>query len=121
MRRRGFTVIEVLVALLVLSLALAAAARSLGEAIDSATALRERTLARWVAEDRLALLVARREWPAPDTTEGDTEMGDHALHWRQRVAPTSLERVRRVEVRVFAPHGKVPLVELDGYVRREMP
>jgi general secretion pathway protein I len=119
-RSRGFTLVEVLVALFVLAIALAAAARSLGEAIDGAVALRERTLARWVAEDRLAVLVARREWPALDVTEGDVEMGGRSLHWRQRVLPTPLERLRRVEVSVFVPPARTPAARLSATLRREV-
>src|SRR5256886_2548166 len=58
-RAAGFTLVEILVALAVLAIALTATARSLGGALDTTAALRDRTLARWVAEGRLASLELR--------------------------------------------------------------
>ncbi|TMG74645.1 MAG: type II secretion system protein GspI, partial [Betaproteobacteria bacterium] len=80
---RGFTLVEILVALAVLAIALTAAGHSLGTAVDTTAALRERTLARWVAEDRLSELELRNEWPSLDTKEGDAEMGGRRFHWIQ--------------------------------------
>jgi general secretion pathway protein I len=118
---RGFTLVEILIALLVLAIALAATARALGAAIDTTGALRERTLARWVAEDRLTEVELRREWPALDTKEGDTEMGGRTFHWRQQGGPTPVARMRRVEVSVFAPGADTPLAHLTGFVEQTGP
>jgi len=71
----GFTLVEILVALAVLAIALTATAHALGNAVDTTASLRERTLARWVAEDRLAEIELKNEWPVLDTKEGDATMG----------------------------------------------
>jgi general secretion pathway protein I len=115
---RGFTLVEILVALAVLAIALTAAAHSLGNAIDTTAALRERTLARWVAEDRLAELELKREFPALDTQEGDAEMGGRKFHWIQETGVTPVTRMRRVEVSVLLPGAKVPLARLTGFVEQ---
>ena len=52
--RRGFTLVEVLVALALLAVALAAGMRALAQAADGAGTLKARTLALWVAQNRLA-------------------------------------------------------------------
>jgi len=54
--------VEILVALASSRFALTATAPQLGAAIDTTAALRDRTLARWVAEDRLAQLELGKEW-----------------------------------------------------------
>ena len=54
MPRRGFTLIEVLVALAVVAVALSAGMRALAQSADGATALKTRTLSLWFAENRLA-------------------------------------------------------------------
>lgn len=114
----GFTLVEILVALAVLAIALTAAAHSLGNAADTTAALRERTLARWVAEDKLAELELRREWPALDTKEGDAEMGGRKFHWIQETGVTPVTRMRRVELSVLLPGAKVPLTRLTGFVEQ---
>ena len=114
----GFTLVEILVALAVLAIALGAAAHSLGSAIDTTSALRERMLARWVAEDRLSELELRNEWPALDTKEGDATMGGRKFHWLQETGVTPVARLRRVELSVLLPGGKVPLVRLTGFVEQ---
>jgi len=117
-RPRGFTLVEILVALAVLAIALTAAAHSLGAAIDTTTELRERMLARWVAEDRLTELELKGEWPALDTKEGDATMGGRKLHWIQETGVTPLAKLRRVTVSVVLPGGKVPLATLTGFVEQ---
>src|SRR5262249_40879683 len=104
-RAPGFTLIEILVALAVLAIALTAAAHSVGSAVDTTVALRERMLARWVAEDRMADLELRGEWPALDTREGDAEMGGRKFHWVQETGVTPFAKMRRVEVSVMLPGG----------------
>ncbi|HTQ72842.1 MAG TPA: type II secretion system minor pseudopilin GspI [Burkholderiales bacterium] len=114
----GFTLIEILVALAVLAIALTATAASLGSAIDTTGALRERMLARWVAEDRLAEIELKNEWPALDTKEGDATMGGRKLHWIQETGVTPVAKLRRVVMSVVLPGGKVPLVTLTGFVEQ---
>ena len=117
-RSSGFTLIEILVALAVLAIALTAAAHSVGSAVDTTVALRERMLARWVAEDKLADLELRSVWPALDTTEGDAEMGGRKFHWVQEAGVTPYERMRRVELSVMPAGGKVALVRLTAFVEQ---
>ncbi len=114
----GFTLIEILVALFVLAIALVATARSLGAATDTTAALRDRALARWVAEDQLTNLELQRAWPALDVKEGDAEMGGRAFRWSQETTPTPVARMRRVEVSVFLPGTKSALVRVSGFLEQ---
>jgi general secretion pathway protein I len=114
----GFTLVEILIALAVLAIALTATAHALGSAVDTTAALRERTLARWVAEDRLTELELRSEWPALDTKEGDATMGGRRFHWVQETGVTPVTRLRRVEVSVMLPGTTVALARLTGFVEQ---
>ena len=120
-RAGGFTLVEILVALAVLAIARTATARSLGAAIDTTAALRDRTLARWVAEDRLAQLELSREWPDLDVKEGDADMGGRAFHWRQETGVTPAARMRRVEVSVFLPGTDSMLAKMTGFLQQTGP
>jgi general secretion pathway protein I len=120
-RAGGFTLMEILVALAVLAIALTATARSLGAAVDTTAALRDRTLARWVAEDRLAQLELSKEWPDLDVKDGEADMGGRAFHWRQETGVTPAARMRRVEVSVFLPGTDSMLAKMTGFLQQTGP
>jgi general secretion pathway protein I len=115
---RGFTLIEVLVALAVLAIALAAVMRTMALAIDTTATLREHEIAMWVAQNRLVQHQMSRDWPAPDTTEGDTEMGGRKWYWREQVSTTPEPKIRRIEITVRATAGSTDTAaRLVGYLR----
>jgi general secretion pathway protein I len=120
-RAGGFTLVEILVALAVLAIALTATARSLGAAIDTTAALRDRSLARWVAEDRLTELELSKQWPELDVKEGDADMGGRAFHWRQQTSVTPAARMRRVEVSVFPKGTDSALAKMTGFIEQTGP
>jgi len=64
-RDRGFTLVEVLVALAIVAVALMGALRAVGSLTDASAELRARSLALWSAENRLARIRVEGEWPAP--------------------------------------------------------
>jgi len=100
---RGFTLIEVLVALAILAVALAAVIRSAGIAADGTLELKERLLATWIAQNRVAEYSARTLWPDIGTRAGNAEQGGVAFAWRETVTATPNPLFRRVEVQVYGP------------------
>jgi general secretion pathway protein I len=114
---RGFTLVEVLVALAIVAVALAAGMRAIAQSADGASLLKAHTLAMWVAENRLAL--AQLEDPAPPTGTsrgGDTEAGVH-FTWRRTVDASPNPSFRRVEI--IVEQSDTPgyaLARLVGYV-----
>ena len=96
----GFTLLEVLVALTILALSLAAAIRAGGAVTQTVGELRARTLAGWVAENKIALLRANNTWPNVGVSGGETAMGGETFYWQQVVSLTPNLLFRRVEVKV---------------------
>jgi general secretion pathway protein I len=114
-RSRGFTLIEILVALAIFAVALTAALRTSSVATDTAHDFRQRLLAGWVAENRIAGYGAGF-WPALGDRSGVVEQGGLTFGWRERVSQTDNPRLRRIDVRIFAPDApEHVLARLVGY------
>ncbi len=105
-------------ALAVIAIALTAVMRNFGQSIDTASALRERTIALWVAQNRLAMHYAARDWPTPDTTDGTTDMAGREWRWRELVVTTPDADVRRVEIEVRAAPDREAAARLVGFLSR---
>lgn len=99
-RSGGFTLLEVLVALAVVAIALSAILTSSGRNVNAAASLRDRTVAMWVAENRLAEVRLEAGWPDTGRTRGQVEMAGRDWFWTMRVEETQDEDLRRVELEV---------------------
>lgn len=119
-RTCGFTLVEVLVALAVLAIAMAAAGRSVALSTDSTAEYKKRVLAGLVAENRLGELVARRAWPGVGVTEGTERQAGLDFRWRAEVIATPHPGLRRLEVQVTeASDPAHELRRLVGVLSRE--
>lgn len=115
--QRGFTLLEVMVALAVLAIALAALIKGVSANVDNQAYLRDRTLAHWVGMNKVAEFHARREWPGAGTRAGTALMAERVWQWKALVATTPDPNVRRLDVEVRASAAaKQPLVTLTGYL-----
>jgi general secretion pathway protein I len=120
LRRRvaaGFTLVEMLVALAVVAVALTAGMRVLAQSADGAGTLKARTLALWVAQNRLASAEFAREAPPTGQRSGDAAQAGVAFVWRETVTGTPNPVIRRVDVEVAeAASPDYVLARLTGYV-----
>jgi general secretion pathway protein I len=99
-RTRGFTLIEILVAVAILAIALAATSRSASLATDSALETRQRLLGTWAAQNRVAELRARRIFPPVATSRIAAEQAGLALTLEESVSDTPNPMIRRVDIAV---------------------
>lgn len=97
---RGFTLVEVLVALAVVAVALAALLKGSGEHARNSAYLRDKTLAHWVALNKIAELQIQPEWPSIGMQHGSSDMGVTDWHWVTSVSNTPDKDIRRLEVEV---------------------
>ena len=118
-RDAGFTLIEILVAVAILAVALAATTRAAGIATDGARETRERLLATWAAENRIAELRARRVFPSPETSSYSVQQGNLALSVEETVTGTPNPTIRRVDLAVADQRDPARvLARLTGYVAK---
>ena len=114
---KGFTLIEILVAVAILAVALAATTRAASLATDGALETRQRLLATWAAQNRVAELRARRIFPSITTTRLTTEQGGMALVIDEAVSETPNPVIRRVDLAVGdARDPNRVLTRLTAYV-----
>ena len=114
-RARGFTLLEVLIALAVVALALLALTRTAMLQVADFDALRERTLAGWVAANVLAETRLASAMPATGRSDGKTELAARSWRWTRDVRTTPDSEVRRVDIQVFAGDSKEPSASLSGF------
>lgn len=97
---RGFTLIEVLVALLVFGLIATAAAEVGSQYISSYERIRDKTLAAWLADNRINELRLAENLPGISENSRDTDYGPFRWQVTTAVLATEEPTMRRVEVTV---------------------
>jgi general secretion pathway protein I len=118
----GFTLIEILIALAILAIALAAAGRATGSAADGARILKQRTLAGWVAQNRLNEEMIKRSFPSAGVQNGDATQAGQTFTWQQTTSETENPKFRKVEIKVAAKGDESHVVaSLIGYLTDPQP
>ena len=113
---RGFTLIEVMIALSIFAVMAAAISRTASQNADTVLYLEEKTLASFVAENRLNK-IKLTGFPAATQTKDDVEMASREWHITTIVEETPLPNFRRIEVKVAKMTNKEsPLVSLTGFM-----
>ena len=100
MKQRGFTLVEILVALAVVAITLSAGLQATGALTRAATRQSDQWLAQLCAENELARLRLSTEWPGIGEAENSCEQGGRALRVRLNVQATPNPNFRRIEARV---------------------
>ncbi|GAA0722432.1 type II secretion system minor pseudopilin GspI [Dokdonella soli] len=112
---RGFTLIEVLIALAVVALALIALTRAASVQVQDFDALRERTLAGWVAANVLTETRLASPFPATGRSDGRVQFASRGWRWEREVKATPDAQIRRIDIRVFAGETHDPSAALSGF------
>jgi general secretion pathway protein I len=107
-RSRGFTLVEVLVALIIVALGSAAMLSALASSARAAERIRERMIAGFVAQNRLTETRLEPEFSGIGRREGEIEMGGSRWAWQQEVVRTPIEGVLQITVRVRGIEATAP-------------
>ncbi|HWN39433.1 MAG TPA: type II secretion system minor pseudopilin GspI [Gammaproteobacteria bacterium] len=99
-RSSGFTLIEVLVALAVIALGLTAVIKALGDYTDATNYTRQKTLASWIATNKLTEISVAPAWPSIGDYDEDVEFARQQWRCAIEVSETPVTNLRRVDVSV---------------------
>ena len=97
----GFTLLEVLVALVIVGTALGASLRAVGSLTQNSNGLRASMMATWSAENRLSQIRLVHEFPAIGKRSFDCSQDELPLTCEEEILATPNPFFRRVEVSVF--------------------
>jgi general secretion pathway protein I len=99
-RTAGFTLLEAMVALVIVALGMMAVATQINRYVVAAHDVEEKTLASWIATNKITELSVGKTWPGVD--EYDEELDYANRHWKLHVevSETDVKNLHRVDVSV---------------------
>jgi len=82
---RGFTLVEVVVALAIVAIGMLAVFKTIGDTTHNVTELRDRSFAAWIADNRITEIRISGEMPSVEQTAGEVEFAGRRWHWITKV------------------------------------
>jgi len=124
-RSKGFTLVEVMVALAIVAIALPALLMSLYQQIDDTAYLRDKTLAYMVAENKLAeirLVIGSTRNLSAGKDSGLASMADRDWYWWVETKATEVEKFFRVDITVSLDEEQQeqPLYTLSAFMSGDL-
>lgn len=119
---RGFTLLEVLVAMAIVAISMGAIIKVSGSYAANAGYLKQRTLAQWVAENKAVEYQVKNEFPAVGRQEGVVTMSNEQWRWEVKVTNTDDKRLRRLDISVLLDNSDsdTPISTLIAFVGKPL-
>src|SRR5271170_2588346 len=118
-RMSGFTLVEVLVAVMIIALGLAALMIAVSSTARTSGYLRDKTLAQWIALNRLSEVRLNLVKFGQNTDTGELDFANRKWHYDTRYFDTSIGTMKRVVVRVYLGDSKTkgnPIAQSIGFL-----
>ncbi len=98
--QRGFTLIEVLAALVIVSLGMLGVIQAVSQTASNSVYLRDKTLAHWIAMNRMTEVRLAQTAPSVDKTSDELDYAGRRWRWTMDVQDTGITSMRRIDIRV---------------------
>ncbi len=110
MKQKGFTLIEVMIALAVIAIALTALMRATSYDVAYHQRLKETIISHWVAQQGVSMLqLGLIDVKGIQEKTEKTKFLGNDWYWRVRIMPTKIASVQQIEIRV-SPHATGPFL-----------
>ena len=121
-QQRGFTLLEIMVALVILAVGMSALVKAAGGNAANASYLKSKTFAQWVAANKVTEIQIQHQWPKTGTQSGRTFYAGVEWSWQVKTISTLDKDIRRIEVSVQqeAEHDADPLVTLTAFIGKPL-
>ena len=115
--QQGFTLIEVIVALVVIGLGMLGVIQAVSQTANNTGYLRDKTVAHWIAMNRLTEVRLQKAAPGVDKTSDEVEMAGRRWKWTMNVTQSPVESIRRIDISVRPEEAKegASLASVTGF------
>lgn len=121
-RMQGFTLLEVMLAMAVFSIAGIALLSTAQNNFNSLSHLENRMVANWVASNQLVEMQLEQTWPPKNNKKGKVELAGREWYWQQKILKTTDANMRSVEMQIrLDESAEQPLSSLTTYVAKATP
>lgn len=118
MKRNGFTLIEVMLAMSIFAMAAVAALQVASGHLRNIGILEARTFATMVAANEMARVHADDTWPPQNGRSGQVELAERDWFWEQQTVETVTDDLREVTIIVRSAEDGPEEARLSGFVGR---
>jgi len=120
-KQRGFTLLEVMLAMAVFAVAGVALIGAAGNNARNLSQLEQQMFSQWIASNQLVNASLDSTWPPKNNRSGTEEMAGREWHWRMKVLKTPDKNMKAIEVEVRLDDGQEqskPISSLMTYVSK---
>ena len=112
----GFTLLEVMIALIIVGLTLLAMAGKMGRMLNAANTMRDYTFASWIAHNKITEMRLANVVPEVSSSSGELEYAGVDWAWSAVVSETGIDNLFRVDVTISYPGADPIMRPVTGFI-----